>query len=699
MRYGALEEKYTKQGAQRMNDKATVDEAYEWYLAMESDRDELKAKLKTSQDQYDNAEQQYKAQLGANDREFAQLEDKQQCAMSVIEGIHKKELSAKGAMIEEAKALAREKDDELDAATRKATENLHKVTKASESKRQAWKAEKKELEFKMKRMDADSRDTIQQQQDEIERLMKVKRRLKKEVDLLSASIHGQYSDVEQVVAESNAMRNELDKLRTRNTVLEEKIENTLESMQQERDHWDREYEKEKKARTQVDDLQQKVAELEEKLDRRDEVLRSLEKGIDSKETSTTAQLTQESVSCVGGISQLVFENDELRNQVKAIREKKAEIQSQANKLDDENLNQALRIENTEKQLHEQSIEIELLRKYRASSETELEFLSNAYDQDHRFSDRDQMQLRKHLRETTEQIQAVTKQNSEMQEELTQHRALIKVVQDESDTAVRKAMNWADYCWLQYYDEAVPKVEALYKEIIELNAELGRDIQPKEELVRNQRVIDRSALRFACAETLSGVDTEKFPAEYYGPGFCPGRIPATNDALRVLRPLGWVPVYDAKKVYLQPMYKPFAEEDAAARLQAQGQNDEEEHQAEHYYNGTSMLLSSRMEHANSEAAVMNRTAIVHLAPICAAGIEVLVLSQVRQPISKAGSALAKKAQAPPSKRGLAQPSTLTAELPSPPWEARFAKFNNMTEEMYNELETDNKWEFLKVFVKG
>jgi hypothetical protein len=84
------------------------------------------------------------------------------------------------------------------------------------------------------------------------------------------------------------------------------------------------------------------------------------------------------------------------------------------------------------------------------------------------------------------------------------------------------------------------------------------------------VSDRSALRYAADETLKGVDTALIPAEYYEPGFKAGWIPATIDGLHFLRPLGWIPVLELEKVWLTPMYKPFTEEDAVYRLEAQGQ---------------------------------------------------------------------------------------------------------------------------------
>ncbi|KAF2026093.1 hypothetical protein EK21DRAFT_116203 [Setomelanomma holmii] len=125
----------------------------------------------------------------------------------------------------------------------------------------------------------------------------------------------------------------------------------------------------------------------------------------------------------------------------------------------------------------------------------------------------------------------------MRQEAERLRATVEGVRDEYDTKLMKARKDADVYFTAYHDEAIPRCEQLYNEIIEFNAELGP------------------------------IDTDEMPAEFYEPGFHPGWVPATMDALRVLRPLGWIPVYAKKMTFLQPMYKPFTEEDAATRLQA------------------------------------------------------------------------------------------------------------------------------------
>jgi hypothetical protein len=161
--------------------------------------------------------------------------------------------------------------------------------------------------------------------------------------------------------------------------------------------------------------------------------------------------------------------------------------------------------------------------------------------------------------------------------LTKYENYVKVVKHEVNSDLMKAQKSVKYWYTAYYDEAIPKVENLYKEIGALNAELSREVKIEEQLVRNVRVNDRAYIRYAAAETLKGIDTKKIPAKYYEPGFVPGWIPATMEALRVLRPLGWAPVYEAQKCYLQPIYKPFTENDAATRLEAQEQKDKAEWQ--------------------------------------------------------------------------------------------------------------------------
>jgi hypothetical protein len=414
--YHELEEKYARQIAQRRSDKNKVDEAWEYCQEAKEQINDLKAQIETLENLRDIANAQHKAEMQTKNREMAQLRDNQQCAISALEYIYKTELEAKQVEIEQVKALLSKKDVELDAATRKALDDLHKVTATSESNRQAWMAEKKQLELKIMLIGVDARDTMQKNEDEIERITKVKQLLIQQVDLLVRSMKGRQTNdnqIEDVVNGIKHMQEELYKVRRKNTILEEKIENTLESMQQDQDHWAVQYKKEKQAQTLVESLRQEVDELEEKLARRDELLRDLDMDIDTETSRSRNALGRQHENHAGTLGQLVSENGELHDKTKEVLEEKAEVQTKFNKLDDVNLDLTMRIGDLEKLRREEGVEMGFLRKYRTASETELEFLTNAYQNSDHFSTEHAVQLREHLRKTTIQIQTVTEQASFM----------------------------------------------------------------------------------------------------------------------------------------------------------------------------------------------------------------------------------------------------------------------------------------------
>jgi len=230
----------------------------------------------------------------------------------------------------------------------------------------------------------------------------------------------------------------------------------------------------------------------------------------------------------------------------------------------------------------------------------------------------------------------------------------------------------------YYDEAVPKVEALYEEIYQLSAELGRDIRPKEQPMRNQRVSDRAALRFACKFTLQGVDSENIPDEYYEPGFVSERVAATADALRVLRPLGWKPVDEGGKVWLKPTFRPLTEADAAAQLGAEKYLADQEAPDDMH---TASPLHVKRTNAQAEQAGLS--AHGESVPSHTPSFRTSINS-----VAGTDHQLAQSSTAPYC--------TLDAERPPPMYEPRFEKFMDMSRLRYEELEDDNKREYVQMF---
>lgn len=327
------------------------------------------------------------------------------------------------------------------------------------------------------------------------------------------------------------------------------------------------------------DLRTLVSELEDKLARRDETLRELQQQGD-----------------IHALATAMFENDALRNQIKEAGEENATLRKENNKVDAKSLKVAMDQEVFEVKYYQQQSELVILRNFRDMAGKEIDLLRGLKNQWGGMSEPLQAKIHKYLQDTTETNQALTAKIVELTKELAKYEKKVKVVKDEVHTDLMKAQKTADYWCAAFYDEAVPKVENLYKEITALNLELGRDVKVEEQLVRNARrvrVDNQAWMRYAAnGETLMGIDSKEIP-EYYEPGFVPGWIPATMDALRFLRPLGWAPVCDAGKCYLQPMYKPFTEEDVMARLEAREQKEEAKRQMEMVQPAQKRMLMAKL----------------------------------------------------------------------------------------------------------
>ncbi|KAF2823967.1 hypothetical protein CC86DRAFT_408979 [Ophiobolus disseminans] len=268
-RYAELKGKHDKQVAQRQDDKEKVDDAWAYCRDADEKHKELQDTIQTLQNEFDGAKKH----------------------------THKHKMAAMEAELERTKALVNAKNEELGLVSQKATAQLHEVTKTCESNRQAWKLEKKGLEPKLSQMDADAGDVIKRNENEIMRITTIKRWLEQEVDLLVSATRGDCANataIRDMVTGIQVMQKELHDVRRSNTILEEKIENTLESMQQERDLQNLEYTKEKVAR-------------------RDELLHNLEDELKMKESRAQAESPQDRTLCSGVYSQLLIEN--LRNQI------------------------------------------------------------------------------------------------------------------------------------------------------------------------------------------------------------------------------------------------------------------------------------------------------------------------------------------------------------------------------------------------
>lgn len=220
--------------SRRTADKEKLDEYSAGWQEAEDYCGKLLEKVEALQARAVEVEAEREVQLRAKAEQIMDLRNKQQCAIAVLQSDRDKEVAAKDAEFQAAEAAVIAKDAELIQARRKGVEDIHTITKASESNRKAKKAELEAAELTISKMDTDSRDTFQAQCVEIERLTEDNHRLQAEVNVVTGALTGRHPDIEglrDLIAEADDMRYEMRTLRTENTILKEKIENTLEAMQ------------------------------------------------------------------------------------------------------------------------------------------------------------------------------------------------------------------------------------------------------------------------------------------------------------------------------------------------------------------------------------------------------------------------------------------------------------------------------------
>jgi hypothetical protein len=537
---------YDKQRAQRLNDYQKVQSAFE----------EQEASARRCEEEVNR----YETQLQTKDDQIAELETRHKRAVSTIEERHQEDLALKDGKIAEANLKLQEKDEELTQAIKKAADERRelksksatekrRLLKATKTNREDWAKEKELLKLKLMQQNADARDELQKRQGEIEQLTIWKHCVHQEMNVLHQAQHRSGTEqVYELVKESNTMRMELDKLRKKHTVLQHTNEDLLANTQRERDHFDKQYKEQRYAQERAHELQQKVDELEEKLVRRNELL-----GVFDAHGASEALLLAATKS-----DEVLYDNRALRKEVEDLLKK-------VNHADDEELRLSMEMELTEAQLHEAKIELQLFKEAEAVSEQQLIFLRNALDQGNSLNSEAKVELKHHLHDLTNENKNLRRTVLQLKTTVNEQREFIENVNDKAQIEVMKVQKEADCYYTMYWDEAVPKVERMHKEIRDLKRELGQDLPVQQHVNGTTAVEERAFLRHAAVNGVEGAPEHLVPPEVHAPNFQPGWIRATYNALRELRPLGYQLVEAQEKVYLAPTYEPFTEEDALARL--------------------------------------------------------------------------------------------------------------------------------------
>ncbi|KAF3042182.1 hypothetical protein E8E12_008738 [Didymella heteroderae] len=513
--------------------------------------------------------EEFWAQLRAKEKQFAQAEDVRQDAIDVRVTVLASELAQKDRKIQELEAVNAAKGDALNQ-TKGAKEDmqrkLRKTMKATEVFRKAWYEEKEIFLHNANRMNCDFKDTLQVQKDEVLRLTNDNRRLELQKTALSMDAWQHQADefacVRKTFNECEQMRKELSAIRQTNTILEEKIENIAKQLQQERDRWNKQYELEKVAQVQLQQAQIDLSIAEEKIAQRDERICDLVEDLQACNDPSNTNRHRLDASMKS-----VLESDELHIRIRTPEQECADLRKESNKHKVEATGHIMESHIKEAKLLKVSAEHNTLLQAAEACGYELQWLRAAVERGKSgLSQEQRNKLVIYIDSLTSDKQALlykVKELTDERDELRNNKTSVEAAAQRKVDEVRKA---AVHWYTSYWDFAVNKVEKLQEE---LDLKNGRLPPPRTE--RNPRVADRAALRTACegeGEGTESIDPCHLPLEYYEPGFEDGRIVAAMDALRVLRLMGWEAVDDMKKVWLEPLYKPFLVKDAAKYLDKQ-----------------------------------------------------------------------------------------------------------------------------------
>lgn len=569
-RHQELQQKYKDQLQCRRDDYAKVILYSKQYEEALAHSESLKSDNAAFQSQIVELKEQAQAELRAKDERLAEV---LRCTISEMQVTHKQDMFRKDVEHNTALSMANAKHkgstEALSKAVRERNEARSRIgveqrhfAKAIIANRKAREEEKIVLEEKTKQQHLDYRDVLQAQKDEIQRLTKEKLRVQRESTLLFDILRGRLIDggINDVLEESRFSRLENSKLRKRNRRLEQKLEEVMQALQTQYDHFNKHAKSDQDAQALVYDQQREISGLRDRIFQQQQAISKFsetseptKQGLSSSEEVSFGLLTYGEF-----FSNLIGDNDDLRAEVNALKKGGETQQIELARLEGENLAVAMQAEVVENDLHKAQEEIRTMQNVQEVSEKELDLLRLAVDQHGELRVEDKIKLHEHLRSLTLRNVSLTEKSTVQNKGNKALREELKVIVDSKDSEIRKEKALVEYWYTRYFDDTVNNIERLLEENRALKIALGRhDIFP-EQRVHHTSAAERAFLREGCKWGLHGVDTSKIPREVWEQDFHQGWIPATHEALRALRLLGWHVMYETSKCYLTPVFRAFTE---------------------------------------------------------------------------------------------------------------------------------------------
>lgn len=720
----ALKIKLAEQQAQRLNDKDKVDYAFEQYHSLENRCDDLEEQLREAKMRLDETAMKHKDAVRSKDQQLGELTSNHEQAKSAAQHDHAAALARKERLfqrtielsqrreVEHQQALAKviaERDEAIKNAGRKQRE----LVEAAKTTRKALKAEKEALLTETSQMRADYADTVQRDRATLQGLVARNTQLAAEHDTMSQLLQARFPNVgnlQRVIEAGKNQKQEEQNISRTKRHLEYQIENLLDKMQQMQGQFTRHQHAEQDARSMANQHQRKVEVLKTDIARLKTQLRDAANQIESLQRGDVS-----SGRHCAALEALELENSELREQSQIDLGTINQLQDKNSKFDEDNLHLSIENDFLEAALIKQKNLLSVFQDSKSMHMQELATLRKLCRGHIGATSTEQEKENKRvlclLRETADRHKALADTNLRLKQELETAQAANESLEKDFAKQNRQFDDALDFWRSLYFTEAVSTTERLHEDIRRLKAEKGETYFVEPIAPRNPEVSDRNALRYAICCGMDDVDFEDLPALLRDQEFCRTSHSATYEALITLRPHGWKPLWENGKVWLKPLYAPFSEEDAAQHLAEQGRNGVRSNGSSSNVAGSSpmSMTYARKVQVNPQQQIPNPavgTPSIRQGQVFAARIEQEGAGRnthIPGPSRLSPSAVQPRSKLPVVIGGARTPfveHTPALQPPRPtlpfPRGSRVKVRSPHTESYYNQLESDNKLDYHKLY---